>query len=125
MVGRELRRLWKGVCDVVVQEQHRDPDTGRTVSRERVLARALPCRLSFKTAAGTGGIGHVAEALGGNAQKPLQSVKLFLGREVEVPPGSRLAVTQNGFTAVYRQSGPAAVYSEHQELRLELADRWT
>ena len=40
MVGRELRRLWKGVCDVVVQEQHRDPDTGRTVSRERVLARA-------------------------------------------------------------------------------------
>lgn len=118
VAGREeaLRRLWKGRCDVVVREGRKDPETRRMGNVEKVLASGLPCRLSFETAAPVGDNVHAAQLA--------QEVKLFLGREVRVPEGSKLVVTQNGVTAAYQQSGPPAVYAHHQEIRLELFRRW-
>ena len=116
MVGRALRSLWKGACDVVVQEKHKDSDTKRMVSEEKTIVTASPCRLSFETVTAAGENDHATQLA--------QGVKLFLGREILVPEGSKLIVTQNGVTTSYRQSGPPAVYSDHQELRLELAERW-
>lgn len=118
MVGRSavLERLWKGRCDVVVRENRKDPDTRRMESTETALASELPCRLSFETLAPAGD--------NANAVQLAQEVKLFLGREVRVPEGSKLVVTQNGVTTAYRQSGPPAVYAHHQEIRLELFRRW-
>lgn len=111
-----MRRLWKGVCDVVVKEKQKDPDTKQTMNVEKVIAAGVPCRLSFETIAAAGE--------NENAAQLAQSVKLFLGKEVQVPAGSKLVVTQNGVTTSYKQSGPPAIYSCHQELRLELAERW-
>lgn len=119
MVGpreQALQSLWQGTCDVIVQEQHKDPNTKRMVKEERKLYTGVPCRLSFETVAAAGASGHAAGIS--------QEVKLFLGREIRVPEGSKLVVTQNGTTTAYRQSGPPAVYSHHQEIRLELAESW-
>ena len=45
--------------------------------------------------------------------------------EVTIPPASKLVVTQNGVTRCYRQSGVPAVYQSHQEILVELSERWS
>ena len=74
-----------------------------------------PCRLSFSRS-------PAAEA--GRTAELKQTVKLFLPPELIVLEGSKLTVTQNGITTVYKRSGPAAVYQTHQEITLELFERW-
>lgn len=74
-----------------------------------------PCRLSFTSNAPTKN-GDVAELK--------QTVKLFFAPEITVKEGSKITVTQNGVTTVYKQSGTPAVYSTHTEILLELFDRW-
>lgn len=44
--------------------------------------------------------------------------------EVEVSPGSRITIIQNGRTEVYAQSGQPAVYATHQEIILKLWEDW-
>ncbi len=51
-------------------------------------------------------------------------MKLFLAPEIRVNSGSRIAVTQNGISNEYCASGEPAVYDTHQEILLELAERW-
>ena len=51
-----------------------------------------------------------------------QTIKLFISPLVNVPPGSKITVTQNNQTQVYKSSGQPAVYTNHQEIELELFD---
>ena len=113
-----LQRLWKGVCTVYVKVPSPDPDpaTGRTVYSEEAVAEGVPCRLSFSSIAET-----QPES---SAAKVTQTVKLFLDPAVELPPGSKLTVTQNGVTGEYSQSGEPAVYTYHKEVPLKLFERW-
>ena len=56
-----------------------------------------------------------------------QSVKLFISPELVIPPGSRIDVLRPGEvprTFRYKSSGPAAVYPTHQEIPLELAEKY-
>lgn len=111
-----LRRLWVGRCTIFVLDQEVNEANGQTEPVERPVVSGEPCRLSFQS-------GQAAKALQGAAQIG-QGVKLFLSNEVEVPPGSKVVVTQNGAETAYAQSGEPARYSTHQEISLELFREW-
>ena len=74
------------------------------------------CKLSFVTIKQTLENQNVAEVV--------QVTKLFISNEVDIPAGSKIRVTQNGKTADYEKSGEPAVYTNHQEITLELFKGW-
>lgn len=76
-----------------------------------------PCRLSFGTV-------PAAEQTDTGAALQ-QTVKLFISPKVEIKPGSKITVAQNGVTADYCRSGLRAVYTTHQEITLEIWEGWT
>lgn len=83
---------------------------GETITQEGVVVENQPCRLSHgsNTHAKQGSVNAEAS----------QTVKLFLAPEIEVKPGSKITVIQNGRTYNLEASGLPAVYSTHQEINL-------
>ena len=53
-----------------------------------------------------------------------QIVKLIISPDVNINPGSKIIVTNNGKITEYKNSGVPATYSNHQEIMLELFDGW-
>lgn len=111
-----LTRLWDGLCDVYVRQTTVNPDNGRDEPAEIPILQNEPCRLSFSNISSTG------EQDG--APVIQQSVKLFLSKDTEIPPGSKLVITQEGRVNVYARSGEPAVYRYHQEIMLVPFKEW-
>ncbi len=113
---KAVQRLWSGKATVIVLVGELDPATGRTEQTERETATAQPCRLSHKTVQTT----EPSE----EAAKVAQTVTLYIDPSVDIPEGSKIAVTQNGVTRDYARSGRPAVYTYHQEVPLKLWEGW-
>lgn len=112
-----IKSLWRGKCTVTVRNNDTtDENTGRVVVGEVDTYTDEPCRISFDTVNAT--------QPENNAANIIQSITLFIDREVVIPEGSKITVTQNGATAVYEKSGKPAVYSTHQEIPLEIFKGW-
>lgn len=104
---------YTGRCTVYEYQSIEDPATKITASLQEVpVLSNQPCRLSYKTITGT--------SQDGGAATVAQEVKLFIAPEIIIRPGSKITVTQNGVTTDYRRSGKPAVYTNHQEIILEL-----
>ncbi len=113
---RVVEALYTGTCTITERRKGRDEKTKLTGTREEAVLEGQPCRLSFETLKTTGSASPAAGIS--------QAVKLFLAPEIEVKPGSRITVTQNGVTTDYQRSGVPAVYPTHQEILLELFEGW-
>ena len=113
MVRDALESLYAGRCDIISQQEVFDPVSKQTSFESVTVVANQPCRLSFKT------ITMAQEGTG--ATRLVQVIKVFIAPEIEVEAGSRLVITQNGKTAEYKASGEPAIYSNHQEIILELA----
>lgn len=112
-----IKSLWRGKCTVTVRNNDTtDENTGRVVVGEVDTYTNEPCRISFDTVNAT--------QPENNAANIVQSIMLYIDREVVIPEGSKITVTQNGVTAVYEKSGKPAVYSTHQEIPLEIFKGW-
>lgn len=112
-----IKSLWRGKCTVTVRNNDTtDENTGRVAIGEVDTYTDEPCRISFDTVNAT--------QTENNAANIIQSITLFIDREVVIPEGSKITVTQNGATAVYEKSGKPAVYSTHQEIPLEIFKGW-
>lgn len=115
--GPILQMLWKGKCTVKVKRARMNPITKRTEYDEVTSCTDEPCKLSFETISSTDE--------NSNAASITQKAKLFIGPDVNIPPGSKIAVTQNGRTVDYEQTGEPAVYTNHQEIILNLFKGWS
>lgn len=113
---RALESTFEGICTITVSRESTDEDTGLSGSAEEIEATDMPCRLSFEK------LSPAAQSETGAAIA--QGVKLFLAPEIKVASGSKIIVTQEGMTSVYRASGVPAIYSTHQEIMLELWEEW-
>lgn len=112
-----IKSLWRGKCTVTVRNNDTtDENTGRVAIGEVDTYTDEPCRISFDTVNAT--------QPENNAANIVQSITLYIDREVVIPEGSKITVTQNGVTAVYEKSGKPAVYSTHQEIPLEIFKGW-
>ncbi|MBQ4250072.1 MAG: hypothetical protein II705_08530 [Clostridia bacterium] len=114
--GAAVRSLWSGVCTVYASQYGEAGENGRNVRRETALYENIPCRLSRRTSSHT--VSGTRED--NETAKVTQTVKLFTDRDVEIPPGARVTVTQNGRTVEYERAGESMVYSCHRETVLEL-----
>ncbi len=112
-----VKSLWSGVCTVTVRNNDiTDEKTGRAVAGEVDTCKNESCRISFETV--------TTPEHTDNANRPVQRITLFIDPSVEIPPGSKITVMQNGATVEYEQSGVPAVYSTHKEVPLELFKGW-
>lgn len=113
---RSVEKMYTGVCSVYVLRPYDDPESGITRTKEVRIQNDLPCRLSFSNLS-------TAEAIHPVTARE-QKVTLFLAPEKDIPPGSKIVVTQCGGTTEYTRSGKSAVYSSHQEVPLKLFEGW-
>ncbi|MCI9191432.1 MAG: hypothetical protein HFH84_17935 [Lachnospiraceae bacterium] len=113
---RAQEQMYFGLMTVTEHKKVRDERSKLTTQREEVVLEDQPCRLSFETLKSA----QQTESAAGITQ----SIKLFLAPEITVKPGSKVTVTQDGVTADYKCSGVPAVYPSHQEIILELFERW-
>ncbi len=114
---KAMEDTYSGVLTVTERRKVRNEQTKLTSVDDVVVLLNQPCKLSFESVAPV----QQSET----AAAVSQTVKLFLAPDVMISPGSKLTVTQNGVTGDYTRSGVAAVYPTHQEIMLELFERWS
>ena len=115
-VRKAIESLYTGICNVIVYDDVTDPETHLTEKGEVVVFENIPCKLSF---------GRVNSSVSSETYSEKgQGVKLFINPEMVVPPGSKIVVEQNNVVTAYKLSGEPAVYTSHQEIPLELFERW-
>ena len=107
--------MYIGKCSVFQYEKTTDKKTKLTKQGEVCVYKEIPCRLSFSSSPVTDTDSVTTKE---------QSVKLFLAPEIVIEAGSKIVVTQNGITDAYKSSGKPAIYGSHQEINLELSERW-
>ena len=112
-----IERLYDGSCTVYEKQKIKNSD-GSTSFTSMAALVDIPCRLSYKS----------VDSISSNddlSATSAQAVKLFLSPDVDMKPGSRVEVTQNGGTENYKFSGQPARYATHQEVSLELSKGWS
>ena len=103
---RALERTFQGVMDIF--GQNKELVGGETRLRWQLLQQAVPCALSW----GKGAPAQQGEDAGG-IHYP---ATIFCAPELDIPPGSRIAVTQQGKTVPFQYSGECARYPTHQQI---------
>lgn len=111
-----IEQLYEDTCTIYEEQEVTDEDTNITSTDTVAMIENQPCKISFENLNSTSDSGNVAE------QKI--AVKLFLAPEIDVKPGSTIEITHNGETVKYSNSGVAGKFYTHQEINLELAERW-
>ena len=112
---KAIETLYKGTCDVTEYQEY-TKENKSVGHQEVVVLEGQPCRLSFSSSPTTSQTDTAAQLV--------QEIKLFLAPDVVVKAGSKVTVTQNGATTVYKSSGEPALYDTHQEIMLELFKGW-
>ena len=113
---KALDLLYEDTCIIYINEPVLDEATGITEYRETATQENVPCRISFGSAA--------AAAADEAAPEIQQQITLFLAPGVDVPAGCKISVTREGKTVDYSRSGEPSVYKTHQEIKLELFERY-
>ena len=116
IVRHYIESLYEGSCNVVEYQKVKDPITKKTDFQEVVVLENQPCKLSYGSNKSTGSE---------NVSSKEETIKLFLAPEVDIKAGSKIIVTQRGRTVEYSNSSVPAIFSNHQEITLELFKGWS
>ena len=112
-----LEMLYSDTCTVSEYRDVENAETCITSKQLVIVAENVPCRLSYKN--------KTIQAVGeGVAPSVSSSPKLILAPEININAGSKIAVTRNGVTTVFKRSGEPARYTNHQEIMLELEEEY-
>lgn len=113
---KAIESLYDGKCTITETQEVENED--HTTSQEDVdVYTDIPCRLSVKT------ISAASDSDNGAASVS-KVIKLFLSPDVTITSGAKVTVTQCSLSGVYRSASEPAMYHSHQEIILELQDRW-
>ena len=113
---KAIESMYDGTCTIIERQKVKLPNKS-TGFKDIVVLEDIPCRLSFKTITNT----NQAET---GVSAVVQVTKVFIAPEIQVKPGSKLTIMQNDVTTEYKSSGQPAIYTTHQEIELELFERW-
>lgn len=111
-VTNPLARLWIAKCTIYEYQDVFDPLTWQTTQQEVAVLVDEPCRLSYNH--------EQATNIQSGAAVVSQSITLFIRPDLVINPGSIIEITQRGITERYSGSGKPAVYTNHQEIVLQL-----
>lgn len=107
-----LAVLWTGKCTIYEFQDEVNPYTYQTTQKEVAVLVDEPCRLSYNH--------EQATDIRSGAAVVSQSITLFIRPDLVIKPGSVIEITQNNVTERYKGSGQPAVYSNHQQIILQL-----
>lgn len=113
---KAIEATYFGNLTVTEMKKGKDERSKLTKSEPVIVLENQPCKLSFETLK--------AAVQTDSAATVSQITKLFVSPDVTIKAGSKLTITQDGITADYAYSGIPAVYPTHQEIILELFERW-
>lgn len=116
-----IEKTYDGVCDVINYGVVTDPVTHITSKQEITVYEALPCRISFRNNNMSMNNSRTSET----AAQAIQKIKLFTSPDANIPKGSKIVVTQCGRRVAYKSSGEPMMYNTHQEIVMEIFDKWT
>lgn len=108
---------YDGECTVMEHQKVKNERSKITEFQDVVVLSKQPCHLSFETIAKN----QESES----ASNVTQTTKLFIAPELTIKAGSKITVTQSGITTDYTHSGVPAVYDTHQEIILDLFEKWS
>lgn len=112
---KAIESMYKDTCNVYEWQKTKDPITHVNKPGEVLVHENKKCRLSFST---------ITVTSDEHAATQKQTVKLFIAPELEIKPGSKISITHQGKTTDYKRSGVPAIYTNHQEIMLELFDKY-
>ena len=107
---------YDGTATVSEWGKVKDKESGLTKQGEVILLENQPCHLSKESSA-------PAEQTVSAAQVS-QTVKLFIAPDIQIKAGSKITVTQAGINAMYTHSGKSTIYDTHQEILLDLFEKF-
>lgn len=107
-----MRQLWIGLCTIYEYQTVIDQTTFQSTQTPVPVIEDEPCRLSYNW--------EQATNLKNGAAVVSQSITLFIRPDIEIKPGSLIEITQHGRTEKFERSGHPAVYTNHQEIKLQL-----
>ena len=107
-----LKTLWIGKCTIYEYEDTIDPETFQTTQQLTPVIIDEPCRLSYRYEQSTN--------ISNGAAVVSQSITLFIRPDLNIKPGSVIEITQHGRTQKFKGSGNPALYTNHQEIILNL-----
>lgn len=114
---KAVERLYSGTCTIVEYQEVKRANKS-TAFEEVVVVENQPCRLSYSTIDSTSGTETGASSV-------VKSTKLYISPDIKVKAGSKIIVTQNDVTEVYKNSGEPAYYTTHQEVVLDFFKGWS
>ena len=119
MVNSPLERLWKDSMTVTVKQSYKKQDKS-TDFQDVVIIEDKPCKISFSD--------NIAFNLltdSDGVASPLQkTIKLFCSAEWDIPAGSKIAITHKGKTENYTHSSKPSIFTDHQEILLDVLKKW-
>ncbi len=113
---KAIEATYFGTLTVTEYGKVKDEKSKLTTREEKIVLQDQPCRLSYETLK--------AAAPTDSAAKITQITKLFVAPDIKIRAGSKITVTQDEVTVDYTFSGVPAVYPTHQEIILELFERY-
>lgn len=111
-IPNPLKRLWIGKCTIYEYQTVTNPVTHQSVQGLVAVLVNEPCRLSYNYEQSTN--------IQSGSAVVSQSITLFIRPDLIIKPGSVIDVTQHGRTTRFKGAGKPAVYTNHQELIMEL-----
>lgn len=115
-VRKAIESQYIGKCDIIELESKTNPITKLEEQTEVAVYKDMPCRKSYKKISSTSD-----SEVNANVQ---QIIELFIAPEINIKPGSKIVVTQNGERNIYTRSGEPAIYETHQQIILDLWKGW-
>lgn len=115
MVEKALKLLWNDKCTVYVKDEITDQSTKRTKFTETAIIEDEPCKLSFNS---------LTSVELDNVPSINQTITLFISNKITIPSGSKIVITRKENTFTYTNSGQPRIFTNHQEIKLELFERW-
>ena len=107
-----LSALWIGKATIYEHQEVTDPNTYQTSFQDVAVVTDEPCRVSYRQEPTT--------SVATGAAQLSQIIMLFIRPDIDIKAGSIIEVTQHGRTLKYKRSSKPAVYTNHQEVALEL-----
>lgn len=113
---KAIESTFRGLASVYVYGTVKDEKTKLQRSGEACVLTDVPCKVSFESS--------TSAAQTETAAKLTQSIRVFVSPDVDIKPGSKLLVQQDGATTAYKCTGQPAIYPTHREYNLELFKGW-
>ena len=113
MAQRAIESLYFDTATIIEYQEVIDSEDFSSNIQEVIAYENIPCKLSYDSTFPTDDANDGGDSL-------TQRTKIFISKELDIKPGSKVVITQDGVTTVYKNSGQPSRHRNHQEIKLEL-----